>query len=52
MDNSLLDLIMISITNFGSLIAWCIICVLLFVFGGKNGKKVAILGLAALFTVI
>jgi undecaprenyl-diphosphatase len=49
MDNSLLDLIMISITNFGSLIAWCIICVLLFVFGGKNGKKVAILGLAALF---
>ncbi len=49
MDNSLLDVLMAFITNFGSLIAWCIVCVLLFVFGGENGKKVAILGLTALF---
>ncbi len=49
MDNSIFDLIMPLLTNFGSLIAWGLICVLIFIFGGENGKKVAILGLAALF---
>jgi undecaprenyl-diphosphatase len=38
-----------SITNFGSIIAWGLICGLLFIFGGENSKKVAILGLTALF---
>jgi undecaprenyl-diphosphatase len=49
MDSSVLDVIMPFITNFGSLIAWCIVCALLFVLGGENGRKVALLGLAALF---
>jgi undecaprenyl-diphosphatase len=49
MDNSMLDVIMPFITNFGSLISWCIICALLFVLGGKTGRKVALLGLTALF---
>lgn len=49
MDSSVLDVIIPFITNFGSLIAWCIVCALLFVLGGENGRKVALLGLAALF---
>jgi undecaprenyl-diphosphatase len=49
MDSSVLDVIMPFITNFGSLIAWCIVCVLIFVLGGETGRKVAIVGLAALF---
>lgn len=49
MDSSVLDVIMPFITNFGSLIACCIVCALLFVLGGENGRKVALLGLAALF---
>ncbi len=49
MDNSVFDFIMPLITNFGSIIAWVVICGLLFVFGGVKGKKVAVLGLLALF---
>lgn len=49
MDNSVLDVIMTFITDFGSVIAWGLVCVLLFVFGGEKAKKVALLGLFALF---
>ena len=49
MDNNAFDFIMPLITNFGSFIVWAAICGLLFIFGGEKGKKVAILGLAALF---
>jgi undecaprenyl-diphosphatase len=49
MDNTVFDFIMPLITNFGSIIAWVVICGLLFVFGGVKGKKVAVLGLIALF---
>lgn len=48
LDNSTLDVLMTFITDFGSLIAWIIICILLFVFGGEKAKKVAIIGLVAL----
>ncbi len=48
MDNGVFDFIMPLITNFGSYIAWILICGLLFIFGGENGRKVAIFGLAAL----
>lgn len=47
-DNPILDFLMPLLTNFGSLIAWGVVCVLLFLFGGTNSKKVAILGLSAL----
>lgn len=49
MDNIVFDFIMPLITNFGSIIAWVVICGLLFAFGGVKGKKVAVLGLFALF---
>ncbi len=49
LDNNLFDFIMPLITNFGSVIVWAGICGLLFIFGGEKGRKVAILGLAALF---
>ncbi len=49
MDNTVFDFIMPLITNFGSIIAWVVICGLLFAFGGVKGKKVAVLGLVALF---
>ena len=49
LDNHTFDFIMPLITNFGSIVAWGLICALLFIFGGENAKKVAILGLIALF---
>ncbi len=49
MDNRIFDFIMPSITNFGSIVAWGLVCGLLFAFGGEKAKKVAILGLVALF---
>ncbi len=49
LENSVLNVIMPILTNFGSLLVWCIICGLLYVFGGLKAKKVAILGLIALF---
>lgn len=48
MDNKVFDFIMPLITNFGSVIAWAVICGLLYVFGGEKGKNVAIVALAAL----
>ena len=48
MDNSILDFIMPLITNFGSFIAWGLVCVILFIFGGTKGKNVALLGISAL----
>ncbi|MGB9977637.1 phosphatase PAP2 family protein [Methanobacterium sp.] len=49
MDNSVFNSIMPILTNFGSLIAWSLVCILIFLFGGQYGKKIAILGLLALF---
>ncbi len=48
-NNYILDFLMPIITNLGSLIAWILICILIYVFGGSFGRKVAILGLIALF---
>jgi undecaprenyl-diphosphatase len=41
MDNSVFSFIMPILTNFGNLIAWSLVCVLIFIFGGQYGKKVA-----------
>ncbi|MGZ7119292.1 MAG: phosphatase PAP2 family protein [Methanobacterium sp.] len=49
LENNILNFIMPLLTNFGSLVAWCIICGFLYLFGGNKAKKVAILGLMALF---
>jgi undecaprenyl-diphosphatase len=49
MGNVLFDFIMPLITDLGSFLAWILICVFLFLFGGKNGRRVAVLALAALF---
>jgi Membrane-associated phospholipid phosphatase len=49
LQNTFLNVLMPILTDFGSLIAWCLICVVLYVFGGRKAKKVAILALIALF---
>ncbi len=48
LENSFFNFLMPAITDFGSYIAMGIICVLLYIFGGENTRKVALLGLAAL----
>jgi len=48
-NNSFLNLVMPIITNFGSLIAWILICIFIYIFGGSYGRKVALLCLIALF---
>ena len=48
LNNSFFDFLMPAITDFGSFIAMGIICVVLYIFGGENTRKVALLGLAAL----
>lgn len=47
--NSVLDFLMVFITYLGGLYGWTLICILIFVFGGKFGRRVALLGLFALF---
>lgn len=49
LDNSVFDFLMPIITNFGSIVVWVIICLLIYIFGGEFGRKVALLGLFALF---
>ena len=49
LENNIFNVIMPILTDLGSLLAWCIICGLIYLFGGTNAKKVAILGLLALF---
>jgi undecaprenyl-diphosphatase len=44
LENNIFNVIMPFLTDFGSLLSWCIICGLLYLFGGINAKKVAILG--------
>ncbi len=48
MENSFFNFVMPLITNFGSFFGWASICLLIYIFGGKFGRKVAILGLSAL----
>lgn len=48
LQNSFFNFVMPLITNFGSLFGWAIICMIFYLFGGRFGRKVAILGLAAL----
>ncbi len=48
LENPFFDFLMPAITNFGSFIAMAIICILMYIFGGENTRKVALLGLFAL----
>lgn len=48
LNNPFFNFLMPAITNFGSFIAMGILCVLMYIFGGKNTRKVALIGLAAL----
>ncbi|HML05614.1 MAG TPA: hypothetical protein VK426_07570, partial [Methanobacterium sp.] len=38
MENSFLNFIMPILTDFGSLLAWCLLCGLLYIFGGEKAK--------------
>ncbi|HOI70693.1 MAG TPA: phosphatase PAP2 family protein [Methanobacterium sp.] len=46
--NSLFNFIMPLITNFGGFFGWSIICLIVYLFGGRFGRQVAVLGFAAL----
>ena len=48
LNNPFFDFLMPAITNFGSFIAMGIICILMYIFGGENTRKIALIGLAAL----
>jgi len=48
LSNPFFDFLMPAITNFGSLTAMAIICILMYIFGGENTRKIAVIGLAAL----
>ncbi len=48
MENSFFNFIMPLITNFGGFFGWALICVLIYFFGGRFGREVAVLGLVAL----
>lgn len=49
LDNSFFDFLMPIISTMGSLYGWIIFCIVIYVLGGKFGKKVALLALVALF---
>lgn len=49
LENNIFNIVMPVLTDFGSLLAWGIVCALLYIFGGVKAKKVAILALFALF---
>ncbi len=48
LNNPFFNFLMPAITDFGSLTAMAIICVLMYIFGSENTRKVALIGLAAL----
>ncbi len=48
LSNPFFDFLMPTITNFGSLTAMAILCLLMYIFGGENTRKIAVIGLAAL----
>lgn len=48
LENSFFNLIMPLITNFGNFFVWAFICLLIYLFGGRFGREVAVLGLFAL----
>ena len=48
MENGFLNSLMPALTDFGSFVAWGILCGLIYLFGGNRSRKIAILGLAAL----
>lgn len=48
LENSFFNFIMPLITNFGGFFGWAFICLFIYLFGGRFGRKVAIIGLAAL----
>jgi undecaprenyl-diphosphatase len=48
-NNSFLNWLMPIITDFGSSVAWILICIFIYIFGGSYGRKVAVLCLMALF---
>lgn len=48
LQNSFFNFIMPLITNFGGFFGWAFICLLFYLFGGKFGRQVAVLGFAAL----
>lgn len=48
MENGFLNTLMPALTDFGSFVAWGILCGVIYLFGGNRSRKIAILGLAAL----
>lgn len=48
MENSFFNFIMPLITSFGGFFGWAFICLLFYLFGGRFGREVAVLGLVAL----
>lgn len=48
MENSFFNFIMPLVTNFGGFFGWALICLLFYIFGGRVGREVAILGFVAL----
>lgn len=49
LDNSFFDFLMPLLSTLGSVYGWIVFCMVIYVFGGKFGKKVAFLALISLF---